>query len=98
MTAPRLDEETQVAVKALVFRLRNRDADTDDEAFADEYMAALKSRGWRPTEAKPAPTWREQTANRDHGDEPPPEYLAVKADLQRRLNRDVHEEETPHDR
>lgn len=60
--------ETQRAVDALVFRLKQRreqekqgeDA-PDDEWFAREFMAALRGQGWRPTPAK-ATDWRE--ANR----------------------------------
>ena len=46
-----LDRETQAAIEALVYRLKNR-ADEDDEPFAQEYVTALRARGWRPTEAR----------------------------------------------
>lgn len=68
-----IDRETREAVAALVFRLRNREG-ADDEPFAQEFIAALKLRGWRPTEARPVPGW-----NRQHGGgaEPPHEALAA---------------------
>ena len=50
------DQETQYAVDALVYRLRNRGG-ADDEPFAAEFIAALKLRGWRPTAARPSPPW-----------------------------------------
>lgn len=78
MTVTRHDDESQAAIDALVWRLRNRDPESDDEGFATEYVAALRVRGWRPTEAKPVPTWREQTADRDAPHDPTPEYLAAK--------------------
>ena len=58
-----LDAETRAAVAALVFRLRSHgDADplgADAEPFAEEYLAALKARGWRPVLAVPASAdWR----------------------------------------
>jgi hypothetical protein len=46
-----LDRETQAAIEALVFRLKNR-TDEDDEPFAQEYVLAMRLRGWRPTEAR----------------------------------------------
>jgi len=46
-----LDRETQAAIEALVYRLKNR-TDEDDEPFAQEYVTALRARGWRPTEAR----------------------------------------------
>lgn len=57
------DAETRAAVSALVFRLRNPgDADplgADAEPFAEEFLAALKARGWRPVLAVPAEAdWR----------------------------------------
>ena len=52
------DHETRAAVDALIHRLRNRDPDTDDEPFALEYVTALRSRGWRPTEARVQPAWK----------------------------------------
>lgn len=47
-----LDAETQRAIKALVYRLRNR-GEADDEPFATEFMLALRARGWRPFHVKP---------------------------------------------
>lgn len=57
------DTETRAAVAALVYRLRNPgDADplgADAEPFAQEYLATLKARGWRPVLAVPADAdWR----------------------------------------
>ena len=46
-----LDRETQAAIEALVYRLKTR-TDEDDEPFAQEYVTALRARGWRPTEAR----------------------------------------------
>ena len=46
-----LDRETQAAIEALVYRLKNR-TDEDDEPFAQEYVMAMRARGWRPTEAR----------------------------------------------
>jgi hypothetical protein len=58
-----LDRETQAAIEALVYRLRNR-ADEDDEPFAQEYVTALRARGWRPTSARASWDYR----NAHHGD------------------------------
>lgn len=52
------DHETADAVEALTYRLRTREPGTDDEFFAREFITALRARGWRPTEARPAPSWR----------------------------------------
>jgi hypothetical protein len=49
--SPDLDRETQAAIEALVYRLKNR-TDEDDEPFAQEYVLAMRLRGWRPTEAR----------------------------------------------
>lgn len=69
MTDPEfLDAETRAAVDALVHRLRNR-GDADDEPFAAEFIAALKGRGWRPTNARPAPDWHQRPAG--HRGTPP---------------------------
>lgn len=85
MTA--LDEETRAAVAALVHRLRNvGDTDplgADAEPFAEEYLAALKARGWRPVLAVPAEAdWRRVSGNSRAPDARKPggaEYLAAKA-------------------
>ena len=69
------DRETAAAVDALVFRLRNRDG-ADDEPFAQEFITALKQRGWRPTPARSSPGWDRQFGG---GAEPTAEYLAAKA-------------------
>lgn len=47
-----LDRETAAAIDALVYRLKNREPGTDDEPFAQEFVMALRHRGWRPTEAR----------------------------------------------
>jgi hypothetical protein len=52
------DVETQAAIDALARRLRTRDNASDEderadaEVFALEFLTALRSQGWRPTEAK----------------------------------------------
>jgi hypothetical protein len=67
--------ETKAAIDALVYRLRNR-GDADDEPFAQEFVAALKARGWRPTPAGQSPGWDRQFGG---GSEPSADYLAAKA-------------------
>ncbi len=68
MTDP--DAETRAAVTALVHRLRNRgDADgqfsLDDEPFAQEFITALRSRGWRPVLVPPPEAdWRRASGSR----------------------------------
>ena len=52
-----LDRETRAAVDALVSRYRAK-GDADDEPWAEEFIAWLKVRGWRPTLAVPAPDWK----------------------------------------
>lgn len=81
-----LDAETRAAVAALVFRLRNHgDTDplgADAEPFAEEFLAALKARGWRPVLAVPADAdWRRASGR------PPPGSLDpdVKAALFARM-------------
>ena len=64
--SPDLDRESKAAVDALVYRLKNR-TDEDDEPFALEYVMAMRSRGWRPTEARTPWDYR----NLPHGDGPP---------------------------
>ena len=56
------DRETHAAIEALAHRIRVRDAairageDCEDaEPFSAEFMAALRGRGWRLTEAKRMP-------------------------------------------
>ena len=46
-----LDRATQDAINALIHRLKNR-TDEDDEPFAQEFVMAMRHRGWRPTEAR----------------------------------------------
>jgi hypothetical protein len=62
--SPDLDRETKSAVDALVYRLKNREPGTDDEPFAQEYVIALRARGWRPTEARAPWDYRQMP----HGD------------------------------
>lgn len=57
-----LDKATRDAVAALVYRLRQRDEATgedrpDVEPFAQEYVLALRLRGWRPTPAQAPISW-----------------------------------------
>lgn len=57
-----LDKATRDAVAALVYRLRQRDEATgedrpDVEPFAQEYVLALRLRGWRPTPAQAPVSW-----------------------------------------
>ena len=52
-----LDRETTAAIDALDYRLQNRGDDdgqyaTDNQMFAQEYVLAMRLRGWRPTEAR----------------------------------------------
>lgn len=58
MTRPSADQETRAAAELLAQRLKNRDPETDDDAFAMDFMTALRGRGWRATEARKAPDWR----------------------------------------
>ena len=76
------DHETRAAVDALIHRLRNRDPGTDDEPFALEYVTALRSRGWRPTEARVQPAWKLPTG---HGVDPTEDYRAARRELDERL-------------
>jgi hypothetical protein len=69
------DRETKAAVDALVHRLRNR-GDSDDEWFAQEFIAALKLRGWRMTPATPSPAWDRKFGG---GANPGDEYRAARA-------------------
>ena len=62
-----LDHESASAVDALVYRLRNREPGTDDEPFALEFITAMRSRGWRPTEARAPWDYR----NTPHGEGTP---------------------------
>lgn len=57
----------------------------DLEANAQKIIDGLLARGWRPTAARSTPTWLEQTAGREHGDEPSAEYQDMKQALLRRL-------------
>lgn len=52
-----LDRETRAAVDALVSRYRSK-GDADDEPWAEEFVAFLKTLGWRPTLAVRAPDWK----------------------------------------
>lgn len=88
-----LDNETRAAVAALVHRLRNPgDTDplgADAEPFAEEYVAAMKARGWRPVLAVPPEAdWRRASGGSrvPHADRPGgAEYLAAKAAIAARV-------------
>lgn len=82
------DAETRAAVAALVFRLRNPgDADplgADAEPFAQEYVAALKARGWRPVLAVPADAdWRRASGRPAAGSLDPDVKAALVAQMAR---------------
>lgn len=56
------DQATREAIAALVYRLRQRDEATEEdradvEPFAQEFISALRLRGWRHTLAQAAVTW-----------------------------------------
>jgi hypothetical protein len=53
------DPEATAAVEAIERQLRDRDPGTDDEVFAREIIVMLQGRGWRPTEAKRPPHWKQ---------------------------------------
>jgi hypothetical protein len=82
------DNETRAAIDALVYRLRNR-GDADDEPFAQEYLAALKARGWRPVLAvPPGAGWRRASGSSRVPDAAKPggaDYLAAKAAITARV-------------
>jgi hypothetical protein len=75
-------DETRAAAAALVYRLRNR-GEADDEPFAQEFIAALKARGWRPVLAlPPSADWRHASGGSRVPDADRPggkDYLAAKA-------------------
>jgi hypothetical protein len=79
MTGP--DREIKSAVDALVYRLANRQPGTDDEPFAMEYVQALIGRGWRPTNARPAPVWQRPSGS---GRPPTDEWRQARAELDAR--------------
>jgi hypothetical protein len=82
------DNETRAAVEALVYRLRNR-GDADDEPFAQEFITALKARGWRPVLAVPVDAdWRRASGSSRVPDAAKPGgagYLAAKAAMAARV-------------
>lgn len=81
------DEESRDAVRALVYRLRNREPGEDDEVFAVEFITALRGRGWRPTPAR-RQVWQPPAAGRQPpADGPPPEYRAIRQATEDRLQR-----------
>jgi hypothetical protein len=88
VNAPDYDRDSREAVAALVRRLRNRgDGEgqfaTDDELFAQEFIASLKGYGWRPVLAPGAASdWRRASGSSrlpDAGRPGGAEYLAAKA-------------------
>jgi hypothetical protein len=80
-----VERESRAAVDALVWRLKNRPEDDDnDELFAVEFITALKGHGWRPTLARPAPDWRSPRADSrlPSGENPGgADYLAKRAQI-----------------
>jgi hypothetical protein len=51
--------EATAAAEAITRQLRDRDPGTDDEVLAREIIVMLQGRGWRPTEAKRPPHWKQ---------------------------------------
>ena len=81
-TASAPDKATADAIAALTHRLRNRDPEEDVEVFAARFVHDLRGQGWRPTEARPVPTWQDQRHNRENAQAgPSPEYLAAKQQI-----------------
>lgn len=76
------EQETSAAIDVLVRLLRDR-GDADDEPFAAGVIAALKARGWRPTNARPYPDWHQRRAGSgpDAGKPGGAGYLAAKEQL-----------------
>ncbi|WP_433520091.1 hypothetical protein ACQP2T_63865 (plasmid) [Nonomuraea sp. CA-143628] len=73
-----LDRATREAIAALVYRLRQRDEATGEDRpdvgpFAQEYVLALRLRGWRPTPAQAPISWGSPVARgadpQSHADE-----------------------------
>ena len=66
------DPSTRDAIAALTRRIRDRDIAvhdggerSDPEPFAAELVTALRALGWRPTEAKPPPPWKQDRPGPD---------------------------------
>ena len=84
------DAETSAAIDALARRLRQRDEAmrdgaedvADAEPFANEFITALRGRGWRPTPAKvyaaPKPPGARPAASL------PDDYRAIRAEWEAR--------------
>ena len=53
------DHEPAAAAEAITRQLRDRDPGTDDEVLAREIIVMLRGRGWRPTEARRPPHWKQ---------------------------------------
>jgi len=53
------EHEATAAVEAIARQLRDREPGTDNEVFAREIIVMLQGRGWRPTEARRPPHWKE---------------------------------------
>ena len=53
------DHEVTAAVEAITRRLRDREPGTDNEVLAREIIVMLQGRGWRATEAKRPPNWKQ---------------------------------------
>lgn len=75
------DPETERAIAALVYRMKTR-GDADIEPVAREFMAELRARGWRPTEARVLPNWRPVGMRA----EPPAEWYEARAALEEKLS------------
>lgn len=88
-----IDVETERAIAALVHRLRTRGSELDDEALAREFVIALRDQGWRPTAAKPLPTWQQQRQQRSKSAPPSAEYRRIRAALTGRRSKPTHTRE-----
>ena len=69
------DRTVAALVRILVWA---RDAPADEDITARHILTALRGLGWRPTEAQPAPDWKQRDVTPA---DPSPEYLAERARL-----------------
>lgn len=70
-------------IEALVHRLKNREAEVSDEAFASAFADAMCGHGWRMTAAaRPMEHWK-RAATQTSGD-PTAEYQRMRAALGQR--------------
>lgn len=73
-----LDRLTSLAAEELTRRLRDH-GEADLEFVSREFMLWLRGKGWRPTEARVAPTWPRPVGGKS---EPPADLLRdLRADL-----------------